>query len=591
MARKPKHPVTKYALDITSGKIISNKWNRLACQRHLKDLKSGKRRGLHFDENAADHIIDFFAEFLVFYEGDFDGLSFLLTPNQKFVVGSLFGWKRKDGLRRFRTAYVEQAKGQGKSPLAAGIGLYGLGFDDEPGSEIYSAATTRNQAGVLFRDARLYAEASESLQEIFIINQYNIAYLEGNSFFRPVSSEKRGLDGPKPHFGLIDEIHEHRDDTVVRKISAGTKTRRQPLIFEITNAGYDRHSICYQHHDYTAKILEGIIKNDAWFGLMTGLDVCESCEKDGKTIPQDGCKKCDDWRDPKVWEKANPNLKYLGKPFKDYLKRQVAEAKAMPSQENIVKRLNFCIWTEAISKWLAVDKWNACNFPVDAVALHGRTCYGGLDLSSNIDLTAWVLVFPPEKEDGLYEILCRFFLPEDNMAERVKRDKVPYDVWARQGFITLTPGNIIDYAFILHQIEKDMTDYQIAELAFDRWGSHKITTDLQELGFEIEGKRSLIQFGQGYASMSPPTKEVETMVLKGNLAHGGNPVLSWCVSNVAIRTDPAENIKIDKEKAIDRVDGAVALVMAIGRAMLRGGQEKSVYEEMTEEEISKRMTF
>jgi len=580
------HPVTQYAQDIIDGKIISNKWVKLACKRHLKDLK---RKDIYFDKAAADHIISFFEEFLVFYEGSFDGKPFTLTPHQQFIVGSIFGWKRKDGFRRFRTAYIEEAKGNGKSPLAGGIGLYCLAFDDEPGAEVYAAAVTREQASILFRDARLYAEASESLKEILIIDKYNIAYPAGNSFFRPVSSEHRGLDGKRPHVALIDEIHEHPNDLVVRKMSAGMKGRRQGLQFEITNSGYDRQSICFQHHEHTEKILEELIEDDAWFGMMTGLDVCDKCAAEGKTIPQDGCPYCDDWRDESVWEKANPNMNYLGAPFKDYLRRQVEEAKSMPSQENIVKRLNFCIWTESITKWLPVDKWNACNFPVDAEALKGRICYGGLDLSNNIDLTAWVLVFPPEEEDGLYEILCRFFLPEDNMIERVKRDKVPYDVWARQGYIKLTPGNIIDYAFILHQIEQDMTDYQIAELAFDRWGSQKITTDLQDLGFEIEGKRSLVQFGQGYASMSPPTKEVETMVLKGNLAHGGNPVLAWNVSNVAIRVDPAENKKPDKEKSIERIDGAVALIMAIGRAMLRGGQEKSAYDGLTAEEIKKRM--
>jgi len=589
---KKLHAVTRYAMDITAGKIPANKWVTLACQRHLGDLESGHKRGLYFDEAAADHIIAFFAEFLLFYEGDFDGKSFILTPHQRFIVGSIFGWKRRiDGFRRFRTAYIEEAKGNGKSPLAGGVGLYGLAFDDEPGAEIYAAAVTREQAGILFRDARTFAEKSESLREMLDIDKHNIAYTAVNSFFRPVSSEHRGLDGKRPHIALIDEIHEHPNDLVVRKMSAGTKTRRQALIFEITNAGYNRHSICYQHHEYTAKILEGLVHDDAWFGCMTGLDVCLKCEADGKTTPQDGCPDCDDWRDETVWEKANPNLRYLGAPFRDYLRRQVDEAKSMPSQENIVRRLNFCVWTESITKWLPIDKWNACAFPVDPVALKGRICYGGLDLSTNQDLTAWVMVFPPNVEGGRYEILCRFFLPEDNMRERVHRDKVPYDVWARQGLITLTPGSLIDYGFILAQIEQDRTDFHIAELAFDRWGSQKITTDLQDIGFELEGDKSLIQFGQGFASMSAPTKEVERMVLAGEFAHGGNPVLSWMVSNVAIKFDPAGNKKPDKEKSIERIDGAVALIMATGRAMLRGGQEKSSYDGLSVDDIKKRMTL
>ena len=583
---------------MASGKVIANKWVTLACERHLDDLKHGKERGLWFDDkdtdnhdSAATNIIRFFEEGLSFYEGDWDGKPFILTPNQKFIVGSIFGWKRKDGFRRFRTAYIEMAKGQGKSPLAGGIGLYGLAFDNEPGSEIYAAAVTKEQAGILFRDARTFAQKSDLLRSMLVVDKYNIAFPESNSFFRSISSEHRGLDGKRPHMALIDEIHEHPNDLVVRKMSAGTKARRQSLILEITNSGYDRHSICFQHHEYTEKILEGTIQDDAWFGMMTGLDVCPRCEAEGKTIPQDGCPDCDDWRDEKVWGKANPNLNYLGAPFKDYIRRQVEEAKAMPSQENIVKRLNFCIWTESITKWIPTDKWNACTFVVDPEALKGRTCYGGLDLSSNLDLTAWVLVFPPVEEGGKYEVLCRFFLPEDNMMERVRRDKVPFDVWARQGFITLTEGNIINYAFVLEQIRQDGEDYEIAELVFDRWGSQKITTDLQDIGFEVEGKKTLVQFGQGFASMSSPTKEVETMVMSETIAHGANPVLSWCVSNVAIKMDAAGNIKCDKEKSVERIDGAIALIMAIARAVIGIEQVESAYKGLSVEDINNRMVF
>jgi phage terminase large subunit-like protein len=577
-------PVTRYAKDVFDGTILACKWVKLAAARHLKDkpwihnVKNKCIRGLWFDEAAAAHVINFFPTFLCFYEGDFDGMPFILTPHQQFIVGSIFGWKRKDGYRRFRTAYIEESKGQGKSPLAGGVGLYGLAFDQEPGAEIYAAAVTREQAGILFRDARTFAEGSEDLKEILTIDKHNIAYGAQNSFFRPVSSEHRGLDGKRPHFVLIDEIHEHPNDIVVRKMSAGMKGRRQGLQFEITNSGYDRHSICYQHHEYTEKILEGVIKDDAWFGIMTGLDICDSCATSGKTEPQDGCPDCDDWRDENIWEKSSPNLQYLGAPFKDYLRRQVEEAKAMPSQENLVKRLNFCIWTQSVTKWLSVEKWNACNAPVDAELLKGRTCYGGLDLSSTTDVTAWVLVFPPAEEGEAYKVLCRFFIPEDNMRERVRKDRVPYDVWVRQGFIKATPGNIIDYAYILAQIEQDTKDYELQELAFDRWGSQKITTDLQNLGFEIEGKRTLIQFGQGFASMAAPTKELEKMVIGKEIAHGSNPVLTWMISNVVVRRDPADNMKVDKEKSTERVDGVTALVMAIARAMLKT-DTASVYED------------
>ena len=585
------NPVDDYAAKVREGEILANKWVRLACLRHERDVKRYGRKsskGLWFDENQAQSVIDFFPRFLIFYEGEFDGKPFYLQPWQQFIIGSIFGWKKGDR-RRFRTAYCEIGKGAGKSPLAAGIGIYGLVADGEPGGEIYAAATMREQAGILFRDAKSFVDGSPSLRKKLNVGVASIDYPEKKSFFRPVSSEHRGLDGKRPHIALIDEIHEHPNGMVVDKMRAGTKGRRQALIFEITNAGHDRHSICYQHHEYTEKILLELIENDAWFGFMTGLDVCPQCEAEGKTIPQDGCPDCDDWTDPAVWVKANPNL---GVSIQEsYLREQVDEALGMPSKENIVKRLNFCIWTESITKWLPTDRWNACGSPVDPEELRGRTCYAGLDLSSTTDVTAWVKVFPPIEDGGKYEVLCNFFLPEDNMYDRVHRDKVPYDVWVRQGHITTTPGNIIDYGFIIAQIARDMEQYHIAELAFDRWGSQKITTDLQDLGFEIDGKRTLVQFGQGFASMSAPTKEVEKMVLSGEIAHGGNPVLSWMVSNVAIKADAAENKKPDKEKSTERIDGAVALIMAVGRAMLRQGPAESAYDGLTSDQIKERMAL
>lgn len=568
-------PVAQYAVDVVDKRITANRWVTLACRRHLADLEKGPVRGLFFDPEAAADIIKFFSTCLVFYEGSFDGKPFVPQPFQEFILGSLFGWKGEDGARRFRTAYVEMGKGGGKSPLAAGVGLYGLVADEESGAEIYSAATTRDQAGILFRDAKAFAEGSRALMRRLTVDKGNIAYEAKNSYFRPVSSEHRGLDGKRPHIALIDEIHEHPSAMVVDKMRAGTKGRRQALIFEITNAGYDRNSVCYQHHEYSEKILEGVIANDAWFAYMTGLDVCADHSADGRTIPVEGCPDCDDWRDESTWIKANPGLDVIIP--RKYLREQVAEAIEMPAKQNIVKRLNFCIWTESVTKWLSVEKWNACATPVDAEAISGCTCYGGLDLSSTTDLSAWILVFPPRVIGERYEVLCRFFLPEDNMRERVRRDKVPYDVWARQGFITLTPGNIIDYAFILDAIRKDTEKYDLSELAFDRWGSQKITTDLQDIGFEVDGRKNLIQFGQGFASMAAPTKELEKMVLAGEIAHGGNPVLTWMVSNTVVRSDPAGNLKPDKEKSTERIDGVVALIMSLGRAMLKN-DTTSVYE-------------
>ena len=279
-------------------------------------------------------------------------------------------------------------------------------------------------------------------------------------------------------------------------------------------------------------------------------------------MPQDDCLDCDDWRDEAVWEKANPNLQYLGEPFRDYLRRQVEEAKQMPGQVNIVKRLNFCIWTESLTKWIGSETWSACGFPVDAAALRGRTCYGGLDLSTTLDVTALVLAFPPAAGESRYQLLCRFFIPKDNILQRVKRDRVPYDVWVRQGWITATPGNVVDYNFILEQVKKDLEAFDLRDIGFDRWGSAKIAQDLLEIG----GDDFVVQIGQGFASMASPTKEFERLIHSKEIAHGNNPVLSWMISNVVMRQDPAGNIKPDKDKSTEKIDGVVAAIMAIDRA-------------------------
>lgn len=586
MARATKkfHPVTQYATDVVTGKILANKAVRLACQRHLDDLKNGKKRGLHFDESAADHIIAFFREFLIFYEGEFDGKPFILQPWQEFIVGCVFGWKTKDGFRRFRTAYCEVGKGNGKSPLAAGIGLYGLLFDGESGAEILSAATTREQAGVLFRDARAFADGSPELKEMLVVDQHNIAYAATNSFFRPVSSEHRGLDGKRPHIALIDEIHEHPNSAVIDKIRAGTKSRRQAMIFEITNAGYDRHSICFQHHEYTEKILEGVIKNDAWFGYMTGLDVCDKCEADGKTIPQDGCPDCDDWRDERTWIKSNPNL---GTSIKEkYLREQVDEAKQMPSKENIVKRLNFCIWTEGITKWISAEKWNeCCDRSLNIENYIGMPCYAAFDLASKIDICALILLFDTEKG---FAVFGKYYLPEETI-KNYRNEQ--YRNWLRSGHIIQTPGARTDYAYIEDDLKLINKNHPIIELAFDpHEATYLVNNVMQWLTPE-----QCVSINQGPALMSEPMKELEARVYARQIFHDGDPVLSWMMSNVILKegrtSGPVKHYYPTKNSTENKIDGVVAMIMAVGRAMLKQGPVESIYETLSQEQILSRICF
>ena len=281
----------------------------------------------------------------------------------------------------------------------------------------------------------------------------------------------------------------------------------------------------------------------------------------------------EDWTNEGAWIKANPLLGIVKK--WDDMQRKAARAKEMPSALNAFLNLELDIWTQSVTKWIPRKHWDLCGQAVDAEGLRGRTCYGGLDLSSNTDITAWLLVFPPQGDGDAVQVLCRFFIPEEAMIERARRDRVPYPAWVRQGFITATPGNVIDYDFVLAQIDEDKQAYDVKEVAFDRWGATKIQTDLMELG----GEDWLVQFGQGYVSMSPPMKELERLILDRKLAHGGNPVLTWMADNLVVRQDPAGNLKPDKEKSTERIDGMVALLMGLDRALRHEAPKKSVYEE------------
>ena len=337
-----------------------------------------------------------------------------------------------------------------------------------------------------------------------------------------------------------------------------TGSRRQPLILGITTAGSDRQSLCYQLHERAARALElyDEMEDDSFFGLIYTLD------------------EGDDWEDESMWVKANPNLGVSKK--WDVLRDDAESARLMPANLNAFLRLHMNIWTQASTRWVDLDKWRGCSQMVDPEGLRGRVCYGGLDLSSNLDVSAWLLVFPPESAGDPFQVLCRFFIPQDHMIERVKRDRVPYDTWVRQGYMTATPGDVIDYDYVFAQIERDMGAFDISQIAFDRWGATQITQRIQGLRDDPD---FLVQFGQGYASMNGPMKELERLILNQGIAHGGNPVLTWMADNLVVRQDPAGNLKPDKEKSREKIDGMVALVMGLARAIVNDGGRRSVYEE------------
>jgi phage terminase large subunit-like protein len=561
-----------YANQVLDGTIVACKWVRLACRRHVDDLAHGHERGIWFDEGAAKHAIDFF-RFCRHSKGEWAGQTIHLEPWQQFVAWSVFGWMSADedtgeAVRRFRTAWVEVARKNGKSTFAAALGLYMLDADGEPGAEIYSAATKKDQAKITFDEASRMVKSSPSLRKRIRPFRDNLHIPGTASKFMPLGRDADSLDGLNTHCAIIDEVHAHRNRETWDVMETSTGSRRQPLMVGITTAGVGIHTLWGNLREYAEKVLDRIIDDDRFFAIIYTLDPAIK-DGEGNEI-QPG----DDWEDERCWIKANPNLG-ISKKWST-LRDKAAAAKEMPAALNSFLRRELNVSTDAVSRWVSPETWAACGGAVNSDGLAGRTCYIGLDLSQTTDITACVLVFPPVEAGDPYQVLCHFYLPQESMGQRVKRDRVPYDVWVRSGFITTTPGNVIDYDFIVADIDDLMTRYDVAEIAYDPWGATQIQTQLAELR---DGDDWLIQFRQGFASMSPAMKALERLYLAGELAHGNNPVLNWMASNLVVREDPAGNTKPDKAKSTERIDGMVALAMAVDRAVRRQGAEPSVYEE------------
>lgn len=598
VVRPPGHPkinafdvAFKYANDVANGTIVAGKLVRLAAKRFLRDLRNGPARGLTFRKDKAQHVVDFFG-FLKHSKGEWGangGQVFVLSPWQVFILANIFGWYKADGTRRFREAYVEVARKNGKSTFVAGIGLYMLVADNEPGAEVYTAATKKDQAKIVFDEAEAMRKRSPFVSKHTQNPRGNMHVLETRSKFEPLSAEDDTLDGLNSHCVLIDELHAHTTRKLYDVLRESTVARRQALVFSITTAGYNRQGICFKVRDIGEKILTGLTDaatGDYFFAFIACMD-----EKDANDQPMD-------WSNPNNWPMANPNLGVSVK--LDSLHQACNAAKMDPTALNSFLRKNLCVWTSQDVRWMPPDKWAACNLagslvpPVETRAkalarLKGRLCYAGLDLSSKIDLSALVLLFPPIKPvtqrvarkqtqqevwgrkpleyddvvmqegDPLWTVLPYFFVPEGNVQERVTKDKVEYDVWIKQGFIETTPGNAIDQNVIRRRVAALNELFRIQELGFDSWNASQLSQDLAADGM------NMVEVRQGFKTMSEPMKEIMAMVLKKILDHLGNPVLSWCVANTQAQLDPAGNIKPDKEKSPEKIDGLVALIMALHR--------------------------
>ena len=484
-----------------------------------------------------------FVNNLTHIKGEWAGQPFSLRQWQEDILRPLFGTLKADGLRRYRTCYVEIPRKNGKTELAATVALYMLLGDGEPGAEVYSAAVDREQASLVFNVAAQMIRNDRELtaQCEIIDSRRRIYHPRTNSFYCAIPAEAPGRHGYNASAVIYDELHAAPNRELYDVLATSTGARRQPLVFVITTAGWDRSSICYELHNYALRVRDGIIDDETFLPVLYA-------------APDDA-----DWLDPDVWRSCNPALG----DFRSLEEMQVAalRAKEIPGQQNVFRRLYLCQWTEQAERWLDMAVWDENDDAVDPEALEGQSCYAGLDLSTTQDITALELFFPAASGGG--DVVSYFWLPEENLRARVLRDHVPYDVWARQGLVRLTEGNVVDYDVIRADINTLGAQYDIREIAIDRWNSTQLQTQLMGDGFTV------VPFGQGFASMTAPTKELQRLVLERRLRHGGHPVLRWMASNVAVRQDPAGNIKIDKAKSTERVDGMVALAMAVGRAMVQ----------------------
>lgn len=540
---------TRYAVDVLRGDVLAGPLVRKACERHCRDLVKGAERGLVYNQHLAERIVNFFVEFLRLSDGQWNGKPFHLEPWQAFIVQSLIGWQKIDGFRRFKISFVEVGKGNGKTPLAAALGLYGLLCDGEASAEIYSAATTREQAGILFRDAVKMVGASPELTAMIRTNQNNLAQIAGHSFFRPVSSEHRGLDGKRVHMALLDEIQEHPTDMVVAKMLAGHKGRRQPLQFEITNSGHDRTSIAYVHHEYSERVLEGVVENDAWFAYVCGLDEGDD------PLSEDG---------ESCWLKANPNLGVSID--RSYLVEQTKEAKGMPSQEALVRRLNFCQWTRTRVRAVDLAAWDACPAITDA-SLELMPCWGGLDLGMSDDWSAFALVW--QLDDSRYAVKCHFWIPEETTR---RQDGRPYDHWTDSGLVTVTPGTVTDYDTIEDDVLKLCRQYSVREVGFDKRFAQHLAHHLVGAGV------TMIDTPQGF-HLNEPTVKLQELIAARRLHHDRNPILSWMMGNLVVRTGRYQEVRPDKSESAEKIDGVVAVLMGLSRSIAEPETEASVYQD------------
>lgn len=497
--------------------------------------------------------VAFFRDHLRHVKGQWAGEPFELLPWQQGIVRELFGKRRQDGTRQYRTAYIEVPRKSGKSTFAAGVALYLLFADGEPGAEIISAAADREQAAIVFETAKQMVEDSPELRRRVEIYRRSIVYPKHGSTYKVVSADAYSKHGMNLHGVVFDELHAQPNRELWDVLTTSMGARRQPLLVAITTAGYDRESICYEQHDYARKILDGVIEDPSYFAYISA-------------APDDA-----DWQDPTTWRMANPSLGVTVS--EEYLAQEARRAAEMPAYQNTFRQLFLNQWTQQFSRWIDLNLWDEnAGEPFTEDDLRGRPCYGGLDLGAVSDLTAWALLFPSEDDQDEARFLVRLWCPEARLRDTQNRYRAQYQAWARGGWLTTTPGGAIDYAFVKARILDDARQFRLVDVAMDRlFQGHQLATELTNEGLRVAG------CGMGFLSMAPLTKEFERRLLARKVRHGGNPVLRWMADNVAVKMDPAGNLKPDKTASQGKIDGVVAMLLALDRAMRHRGPS-SVYE-------------
>lgn len=545
---------TKYAKEVLAGNIIAGELVKLACKRHMEDLKKSKTKAFpyKFDVELAEKYMEFF-KLLHHSKGEKAGQPIELELWQCFRIGSVFGWiSKKTHLRRFFEGYNQVGRKNGKSTEAAGVGIELLTIDGEAGAEVYSAATKKDQARIIFDEAKRMINSSPYIKKHLDVYKLNIDMPATNSKFEPLSADANSLDGLNIHGAIIDELHAHKTRDVYDVLVTATGARKQPLIWIVTTAGSNPNGICHEKYDYAVKVLKGIIKDDTFFAYIAQ--------------PDEG----DDPFDEETWYKANPNLG-VSVSIED-LRTKAKQAREIPAAYTnfMIKHLN--TWVTAETAWMNMIKYKECeeeNAEFEISNLEGRSCYCGIDLSATTDLTAVTLEFA--LENGYYAWINHCFMPEDNLSEKERQDKVPYRAWVRQGYITLTPGSVVDYDWIQSYVMEMSKKYKLIEVDYDPWNATQFANNMANEGFQC------VEIRQGYRTLSEPTKDVEKLVLRKKLITFGNPVLRWAFSNAVAKSDPAGNIKLDKSKATQRIDPAISGITAHVRGMLAATYEDVFY--------------